>query len=509
VLSEEYGKLTNLAHISDPVPYCGTTNPAFTTVFGQPGCTGVAPLYKNPTKLNFEPRFGFAWDPKGDGKTAVRGGVAIFDVLPLPGLFFTAQSITAPFALAAVAKGLTSANGLGVVASDPNSAYNKIGPKSFTGAYMDPAPRRNYIEQWNINVQRQITSTLTATAGYIGSHGVHMLMRGDDGNDVIGTNTPSGWLWPYNPTGQDLRVNRAFGGIRFMNFNSGSSYNGLVISVQKRMSHGLQLGGSYTWSKSMDSDSATIAGDSFSNSVTSWFPWAPSLSWAPSDYNVTHSASINGIWTVPGPKSGLARAVLGGWELGSIVKMNSGIPTTPLIGGDALQVQNAGSDPFSIPDLVPGCNPVNSNFKSNPGGVPLGYINTSCYTLPKATPAIASQCLPFLGTGTLAKPQFPGTCSNLLGNAGRNSIYGPHLFNVDMSLHKNFSVKKISDAFTVQFRAEFFNILNHYNFGPPVPFFGSGQSQIFDNTGALTGAGGLQYGVTQPRDIQFALKVIW
>jgi hypothetical protein len=301
-----------------------------------------------------------------------------------------------------------------------------------------------------------------------------------------------------------------------MNFNSNTSYNGLVVSVQKRMSHGLQLGGSYTWSKSMDSDSATIAGDSFSNSVTSWFPWAPSLSWAPSDYNVTHSASLNGIWQVPGPKSGFARAVLGGWELGSIVKINSGIPTTPLIGGDALKVQNAGSDPFSIPDLIPGCNPVNSNFKSSPGGVFLGYINASCYSLPKSTSANASQCLPFgfrlPGTNNasdLGSSGIAGTCSNLLGNAGRNSIYGPHLYNVDMSLHKNFAVKKISEAFMVQFRAEFFNILNHYNFGPPVPFFGSGQAQIFNINGGLTGGGGLQYGVTQPRDIQFALKVIW
>ena len=61
---------------------------------------------------------------------------------------------------------------------------------------MEPNPRRNYIEQWNINVQRQITSTLTATVGYIGSHGVHMMLRGDDGNMVIPTKTSAGWLWP-------------------------------------------------------------------------------------------------------------------------------------------------------------------------------------------------------------------------------------------------------------------------------------------------------------------------
>ena len=79
---------------------------------------------------------------------------------------------------------------------------------------------------------------------------------------------------------------------------------------------------------------------------------------------------------------------------------------------------------------VPGCDAVNHNFKSNPGGVFLGYINTSCFTLPQATPEIASRCVPF-------SPSLPGTCSNLLGNAGRNSIVGPSLFNLDFSVYKN------------------------------------------------------------------------
>ena len=272
-----------------------------------------------------------------------------------------------------VVKGLTSASGLGVLASDPNSAYNKmLSSPNFTAAFMDRNPSRNYVEQWNINVQRQITSTLTATVGYIGSHGVHMLMRGDDGDDVQSTLTPAGWLWPFNPTNQDLRVNQKLRWYPVHELQQWQLLRGTGDECPEEDGHGFQFGGSYTWSKSMDSDSATIAGDSFSNSVTSWFPLAPSISWAPSDYNVTHSASINGIWTVPGPKSGFGRAVLGGWELGSIVKINSGIPTTPLIGGDALKVQNAGSDPFSIPDVVPGCSTTFSNFKSNPGGVFLG-----------------------------------------------------------------------------------------------------------------------------------------
>jgi outer membrane receptor protein involved in Fe transport len=82
LIGEAQGKITNLANLTDPLPYCQTSDPSLTLVFGKPGCTGVRPYYSNPTKLDFEPRFGFAWDPRGDGKTAIRGGFAIFDVLP-------------------------------------------------------------------------------------------------------------------------------------------------------------------------------------------------------------------------------------------------------------------------------------------------------------------------------------------------------------------------------------------------------------------------------------------
>jgi hypothetical protein len=512
VLNEVQGRLTNLRNFTDTLPYCGTADPVFTLVTtpanraGIPGCTGAASYYSNPTTRNFEPRFGFAWDPRGDGKMAVRGGFAIFDILPLPGYYYTQQGIETPFFLVGT---VNRANAkyplkLGVSPTDPTSAYSQLGPGSLTAAYMEPNPKRNYIMQWNLNVQRQITPNLTATVGYIGSHGIHMLIRGDDGDMVIPTKTSAGWLWPYNPTGKDLRINPAFGGIRFMSFGSTSSYEALQVNVQKRMSHGFQFGGSYTYSKAMDDSSATIAGDAFSNSVTSWFWFAPEISHALSDFNVTHAAAINGIWQVPVSPSlhGAAAAALRGWELGSILKLNSGIPTTPLIGGDPLGVQNAGSDLFSIPNRVVGCDPVNHNYKSNPGGIFLGYINYGCFTLPQATPEIAARCLPFSAS-------LPGTCSNLLGNAGRNSVIGPSLVNLDFSVYKNFAVTKISEAFNVQFRAEFFNILNHPNFAPPLPFFGSSNAQLFNQDGTKTGAGGLQATVTQPRDIQFALKVIF
>jgi Carboxypeptidase regulatory-like domain/TonB-dependent Receptor Plug Domain len=508
VINEVQGKLTNLATFSSPLPYCGTTAPnPVSILFGKPGCTpGAQSYYANPNHLNFEPRLGFAWDPRGDGKTAVRGGYAIFDILLLPGYFYTQESIETPFFLDGIVKSKPGAPlaGIGVLAGNPGSAFSTIGVNGLNGAYMEPNPARSYVQQWNINVQRQITPNLTATVGYIGSHGVHMLIRGDDGDDVLPTpvSAGGGFIWPANPTGKDLRVNPNFGGIRFLTWGTDASYEAVTFSVQKRMSHGFQLGGSYTYSRAMDSSSSGIAGDAFSNSLTSWFWFAPQISHGPSDFNVPQSVVINGIWQIPGPRSGVAHAVLGGWEMGSIFKANNGIPTTPIIAGDPLGIQNAGTDQFGLPSLVPGCNPVNSNFKSTPG---LRYINTSCYTLPQATPAIAAQCVPFSG--------FPGTCQNLLGNAGRNSIVGPSLINLDFSLYKNIAVKKVSENFNVQFRAEFFNIMNHANFLPPEAFQNSNTAQLYNFSSAGTSvpgnAGTLTALSTLPRVIQFAVKVIF
>ena len=520
VLNDGQGKIGSLVSIFEASPNttadsnmrCGTQFDA-SKAFGvtpQAGtsCNSVGPYYKNPTTRDFEPRIGFAWDPFRNGKTSVRGGFGVYDVLPVPGYFLLQQNQAAPFMVfksinnpAALAGQFVAGNGQALLT---NSTLSRL-----SASTIEPDPKRSYMMQWDFNIQRQLDPTLTLTVGYVGSHGVHLLMRGDDGNMTLPTLTSSGYLFPLNGP----QVNQALGIIRYVYWNTSSNYNGLHLNLEKRFSHGFQAQFAYTYAKSLDDDSQTIAGDTFANGLNSP-PWMiPKAFYGPSDFDVRHSISINGLWDLPAPKSlgRFANTALGGWEFGGIFTINTGVPTTPIISGDPMGLGNSGADQFGLPNIVPGCNPVNANWKQNN----LTYINLSCYTLPTvpATASFASQCGTFAGAIPAKAPAGQVYCSNLLGDASRNSIHGPNLINLDLSFLKNFPVKRISEAFNIQFRAEMFNILNTPSFVPPQPGSGDGNSAIFNSDGSPSGSSAgqmTQYATLTPsREIQFALKLVW
>jgi hypothetical protein len=365
-------------------------------------------------------------------------------------------------------------------------------------SYIQGNPHRNYVMTWNLSLQREFVPNLTAMVAYVGSHGVHQPFRADDMNDVLPTATSAGYLWP-NPIGSGTVLNPNIGRIDTLQWTNGSSYNGFEGQLTKRMSHGIQVQGSYTWSKSIDGGSASIVGDPFANSISSLFFFLPKYRRSLSDFNVGQNFVANYTWFVPASSSlrGLAGWAVAGWELGGILTLRTGLPFTPLLGGggDPLGLNNA--DPFDYPNRLTGSG---CQTATHPGEV--NYLNLNCYTLPMAPPSLGPLCTPFAPGG--GSP-ITGTCSNLLGNSRRNSVIGPGLETFDFSLVKNTYVTRISEHFDIQFRAELFNLFNRANFNAPID-----NSSLFDQTGAsIPGAGMIDGTSTDAREIQFGLKVIW
>ncbi len=493
VVAETHGKLANLRKITDATAHLGN------------------PFFSNPTLKDFEPRVGFAWDPLRNGKTAVRGGIGMFDVQPLPYQFPLLVTQAIPFFSYTVVK-----NPAGACSPPLNpcpSPFFNFGGQNISfpanrlrTTYDQPTPKRNYVMQWNLNVQQQLAPSLAAMLAYVGSRGVHQPFRVDDANLVIPTKTSLGYVWPFDSSGNPLDpINPNFGSIRGMFYQGHSQYDALEAQLAKRMSHGFQVQGVFTWSKSIDTSSASVAGDTFSNSISSlhWFDMR--LSRGLSDFNVGRTLVVNGTWEVPTPKSLAAPAqwALGGWELGLIFTASDGVPFTATWGTGSDPANTNSGDDWAFPNRLsgPGCKTL-----TNPGN-PTNYIKTQCFAIPTAPDVtfwnqFCNPTPPSVG-GPVAFP----LCYNLRGNAGRNILIGPGVTSLDFSLFKNNYIKRISERFNVQFRAEIFNILNHVNFAPPTT---PTNTDIFDGAGNLNPvAGALTTTTTTAREIQFAVKVMF
>ena len=509
VPTEIHGKLANLRNLPDPLPVCGTLVPG--------SCTGTGQFFYNPTLHNFEPRVGFAWDPLKTGKLAVRGGAGLYDVLPLPYQFVLLTTQAAPFFQYTSLK--VGDPSLAVPLTFPFVPPADITANKLRSTYVESHPKRNYVTQWNLNLQYQLTPSVAAMVAYVGSRGVHQPFRVDEADLVIPTKTSAGYLWPQVDIGGNLvngpnagnppnPINPAYSSVRGMFYQGRSYFNALELQVAKRMSHGLQLQATYTWGKSIDTSSATLAGDAFGNSISSLNYFDTKLTRGLSDFNVGRTLVLNGTWEVPSAKSftGPAHWLTDGWELGLIFTANDGVPFTPTWGTGADPANTLSSDDFAYPNRLngPGC-----GTATNPGN-PNNYIRTNCFAIPVAPDMNfwnqncdnqPPNSQPPTGVFNAPFPQ----CFNLRGNAGRNTLIGPGITSLDFSVFKNNKIKRISENFNLQFRIEMFNIMNHPNFAPPGP--GDGNTDIFGPDGSPSGlAGALQRTTIAERQIQFALK---
>ncbi len=274
----------------------------------------------------------------------------------------------------------------------------------------------------------------------------------------------------YIPVG--TRPNPYLGAGFFWFTEGNSSYNALQVDVTKRLSAGLQFRGNYTWSKNLDMNSGLTGAQANNQSQMILDRNDLPRDWGPSALNVAHQVSIAGSYELPfghgkrwlGTANGFENKVAGGWQLNAITSLLSGFPFTPVIG-----TNRSGDGDTRNPDR-PSLNP------SFSGPVILGqpnqWYNPNAFVLPAA--------------GTY-------------GTLGRGTFNGPGLAALDLSLFKNTA---ITERVALQFRAEFFNALNHPNFGPP-------NSTVFSSGAISSSAGVITTTATTSRQIQFGLKLIF
>jgi hypothetical protein len=407
------------------------------------------------------PRAGIAWSPFANQHTALHAGYGIYydqldymgdccDSIPI-GIYDSRVTVTpATFPL------LISPN-----ATLPGS---KIGPTGVQPNLKTPA-----VFEYNLRVDQALAANTLLSVGYVGERGEHLLATTDANTAYPTIVNGADYFAPKSP-----RMNPNLSNARYEVSNGISNYNALQFDVTQRFSHGLQFRANYTFSKSLDNHSSSFLNNSGLGGTTTYMdPFDPRLDYGPSNFNITSRISGNFGYALPVGKgktylanaTGVVNAVLGGWQVNSIITSQSGFPFTPLVGFN----QSADGDTRN-PDRVS----INPNFHGNiVEGSPNQWYNPAAFTLPAA--------------GTF-------------GDAGRDIISAPGLVNIDASMFKTF---RLGERATLQFRAELFNTLNHTNFGWPI-------ITTFTSTGAYSSSAGvITSTLTASREIQFAMKLGW
>ena len=423
------------------------------------GTDGVNGAYARDLN-NFGPRIGFAWNPRPN--TVFRGGYGIYyDYVPqdlLIANFTTSAGLTqnpiGPLPIYPYQFNSNAFNG-----STPGPVFTLSNPPCAYPCDIFVTPRNfgtPYAQNWNFNVEQQLSKAFALQVGYVGSKGTELVRLLD--------------LNQANSLGN--RPNPNYGAMDSLSTVSASTYHALQTTLRSRSWHGLTGFAGYTFSKSLD-DASDGIDFNFSTVAFPQNSFDLHAEHGPSNFDARHR--FTAAFTYDVPKLAGPNWIARGWQLNTIVTAQSGRPV-PIVSANDTSGQNSSVYPtpsnyHQRPDLVAGINPINSNWRSAPDTI--GYLNGAAF----AQPAYA----------------LPDNLVGSFGNLGRNAIYGPDYWNVDFSLAKSTAV---FEKATLQFRAEFFNVFNLVNFGLPA------------NVVRGTGFGVISKTAGTSRQLQFSLKLI-